>query len=378
MLQVFATRSVSVRDFEEWYEGDELVLEPKFQRRSVWSDKARYYLMDTIIRGKPIPKIYMRQDINVKTKRTRREIVDGQQRLRTVLSFLQDGFKISKTHNKELAGKLFSELDKETQKDILRYEFVVDLLQDLPDKDIHDIFRRLNTYAVTLNHQELRNAYFFGEFRTSVYALSNEYFTFWTENKIFTDINLLRMYEVELVSELLIAMMNGITGKNKRTIDAAYKKYDNIFPARDKLENQFRTTIDTIGQIVGETLAVSKLHGRVLFYPLFCTIYHMLFRLKDLDIDRTPLKKNDYPKVRIALEDVDEIFEKLEQAKQAEIPEDSIGLTRTVLENSEELDPLTPEERRFYNAFSKHWVHAPQRRIMTEYMCKLILNALEL
>ena len=73
MQQLFNTRNYSVRDFEEWHERGELVLAPKFQRREVWSDKARSYLMDTIIRGKPIPKIYMRQDVNPQTRRVVRE-----------------------------------------------------------------------------------------------------------------------------------------------------------------------------------------------------------------------------------------------------------------------------------------------------------------
>ena len=77
MQQLFNTRNYSVRDFEEWDERNELVLAPKFQRREVWSAKARSYLIDTIIRGKPIPKLYMRQNVAPSTRRTTREIVDG-------------------------------------------------------------------------------------------------------------------------------------------------------------------------------------------------------------------------------------------------------------------------------------------------------------
>ncbi|MGI9088105.1 MAG: DUF262 domain-containing protein [Chthoniobacterales bacterium] len=115
MEQRFTSRNYSIADFEGWSDKSELTLAPKFQRRDVWSDKARSYLIDTIIRGKPIPKIYMRQETNAATRRTIREIVDGQQRLRTVLSFLKDGFKISKTHSKEYGGKMFSALSEEVQ-----------------------------------------------------------------------------------------------------------------------------------------------------------------------------------------------------------------------------------------------------------------------
>lgn len=178
MQQLFNTRNYSIRDFEEWNSRNELILQPKFQRRDVWSDKARSYLMDTIIRGKPIPKIYMRQDVNPKTRRAVREIVDGQQRLNTVLTFLKDGFKISKAHHETFGGKTFSGLDIDTQRDILKYEFVVDLLQDMPDSEVFNVFARINTYSEKLKAQELRNSKWFGHFKSSVYLLAEEFTTF--------------------------------------------------------------------------------------------------------------------------------------------------------------------------------------------------------
>src|SRR6266478_5707330 len=119
MQQQFDTLLVTVKELVEWNETGELVLQPKFQRRDVWSDKARSYLLDTIVRGKPIPKIYLRVEINPRTKRTVREVVDGQQRLRSVLDFLKNGFKISKTHNEDHGGKYFSEIDEDVQDNIL-------------------------------------------------------------------------------------------------------------------------------------------------------------------------------------------------------------------------------------------------------------------
>ncbi|MGC1373031.1 MAG: DUF262 domain-containing protein, partial [Candidatus Sulfotelmatobacter sp.] len=210
MQQRFNTRNYSVRDLEEWHGRGELVLAPKFQRREVWIDKARSYLIDTIVRGKPIPKIYMRQDVNPDTRRTTREIVDGQQRVATVLSFIKDGFKISRAHNEDFGGKYFSGLDTGTRGDILKYEFVVDLLQDMPDNEVYDVFARINTYSEKLKPQELRNAQFFGEFKSCVYLLAKEFVPFLEKNEIFSSKQILRMAEAEFISELLLAMEEGI------------------------------------------------------------------------------------------------------------------------------------------------------------------------
>jgi len=254
MQQLFSTRNYSIRDFEEWDSKSELDLSPKFQRRDVWTDKARSYLMDTIVRGKPIPKLYMRQDVNLKTRRTKREIVDGQQRLRTVLSFVKDGFKGSRAHHQSLRGKYFSELDKDLQREILKYEFSVDLLQDMPDPEVYDLFARINTYAEKLKAQELRNAQWFGDFKSAVYSLSTDTTPFFEKNRIFTSKAILRMAEAEFISELLLAMHEGIRAGAKSIIDKAYAKYDNDLPGRHQYEKRFRDTIDTIAGICGDDL----------------------------------------------------------------------------------------------------------------------------
>ncbi len=60
-MKNFDSRAYSINDFVEWNNNKQLTLNTSFQRRSVWSDTARSYLMDTIVRGKPIPKVFIRQ-----------------------------------------------------------------------------------------------------------------------------------------------------------------------------------------------------------------------------------------------------------------------------------------------------------------------------
>lgn len=358
MQQLFSTRNYSVRDFEEWHGRGELVLAPKFQRREIWIPKARSYLIDTIVRGKPIPKIYMRQDTNPKTRRTKREIVDGQQRLSTVLGFIKDGFKISKAHHEDFGGRFFSELDKETQGDVLKYEFVVDLLQDMPDNEVYDLFARINTYAEKLKPQELRNAKWFGEFKSSVYLLAKEFVTFFVTNDLFTSKQVLRMAEAEFISELLLALQEGIRDGSKTTIDNAYKKYDDQFPNRRVHEKRFRSTMDVIGEVIGEGLSELEFSATRLFYPLYCAMYHQNYGLPKLNAPTISLKVSEYPKIRASLEEVSQLVTHIKAASK----------TGQRLE-------LSPEDRKFYDAFSEHWVHAEKRTILTQYICRQFAKA---
>jgi uncharacterized protein with ParB-like and HNH nuclease domain len=367
MAQRFDSRKQSILDFMHWHDNGELDLAPKFQRRSVWNPRAQSYLMDTIVRGKPIPKIYMRQEVNPKTRKTRREIVDGQQRIRTVLSYVADGFKISRVHNKDLSTKFFSELDDQTKTDILSYEFTVDLLQNMEDSDIYDIFARLNTYSVTLNAQELRHSRHFGDFRTSVSEIATEFSRFWSANHILTDKVILRMGDAEYVADLFIAMSVGIRAKERTIIDNYYRDWDETFPKRTIIEDRFREVIDIIGGIMEGNLATSGLSSTRLFYPFFCAIYHMQYGLMGFDYPHEKIKPQDYPKISSALTAIDDIIEKEKEKAEAKAEDTKIKLK----------DPLTAEEATFYKAYSEHWVHAEERKSLTAFIYNLMITALK-
>lgn len=78
----------TVGDFVSWMRNGELDLSPSFQRRPVWKKSAKSYLIDTIVRGLPTPIIFLRQITDTKKLTTKRQVVDGQQRIRTLLSFI--------------------------------------------------------------------------------------------------------------------------------------------------------------------------------------------------------------------------------------------------------------------------------------------------
>lgn len=303
---MIATQPLSypINDFFSWYKRAELILQPKFQRRLVWSDKARAFLIDTIIRLIPIPKLYMRQRIDLVGRRTVREIVDGQQRLQAVFDFLEGKFPISKTYNPDYGGLHFHELSEDMQKTFLSYRFSVDLLEGAGDTEVLDVFSRINSYTISLVPQEKLNAKYFGKFKQAVYKLGFDHYNFWLNNKIMTDLRIARMAEAELVSELVIAMLDGLQ-PGKKTIEAFYKKYDEEFSEEEKVIREFRPIIDLISDVFQDGLSRTGYRRIPLFYSLFLVLYEARYGLLGSNNPRLEIPRRCFPKVRDSLVELD-------------------------------------------------------------------------
>ncbi len=275
-MSVHKPRGYSVNDFLSWDERAELLLQPRFQRRDVWSPKAKSHLIDTILRGLPIPIIFIRPSVNPQQRTTIREVVDGQQRLRAVISYSKDEFPVVKSQNPFFGGKKFSQLPPEDQQRFLSYEFSVVLLEEASNAEVLDIFARLNTYAQKLTPQELLNAAYFGQFKQTVYLLGYEHLEFWRQNHILIDRQIIRMAEAELTTELLVVMLTGIQHRRNK-IDDLYEEKDDDFPERERIVKEFKNVIDTLVKCMGDNLRNTIFGRRVLFYSLFCAFYHVMY-----------------------------------------------------------------------------------------------------
>lgn len=276
-MSTFDSTTYNVSDFLEWYERKQLILSPKFQRRNVWKDVAKSFLIDSILRDKPLPKIFVRQITDIKTRTTIREVVDGQQRLRTIIDFINDGFKVRKVHNEIYGEKYFSQLDDDAQRQILTYKFSVDTLIGVEDSEIMDIFARLNTYSTPLNKQELINAEFYGYFKQLTYKVSHKYNKFWIESKIFTEYQTMRMYEVEITADIFIAFLDGIQGRKQ--IKNYYKRYDEELPNKESLEAKFDEIVSVIVKMYNDNFKNTPYKKPALFYSLFLAIYNLKYTL---------------------------------------------------------------------------------------------------
>jgi Protein of unknown function DUF262 len=281
----------SVSDFLDWQRQGALDLDPPFQRRSVWKQGAKSYLIDTVVRGLPTPLIFIRERIDPDTLRPMREVIDGQQRLRTLIAFIEpsaladfdpdrDSFLVRREHNPQIADKAFKKLDPPTRSRILGYEFSTHVLpSETEDRDILMIFQRLNSTGTPLNPQELRNAKFFGAMKSLMYQLAYEQLERWLNWRVFSEDQISRMLEVELTSDLTMNIIDGLTGKSQPKLNKFYTRFDEKLSNRQELTRRFRRVMDEIETQFGSRISRSVFSSEVYFFSLFTYFYDTMWGL---------------------------------------------------------------------------------------------------
>lgn len=339
-------------DFQIWQERGILDITPKFQRRPVWRPKARSYFIDTMLREMTVPPLYLRKVQNESKTKELRQVVDGQQRIRSVLDFMSsDGFRLSKTLKAPWAGKKFGELPPEQQKQLEGFSFPCEIFKGISDAQILEVFCRLNMNGIPLNKQELRNGKYFGAFKQTSYALAHSHLEFWRKHKIFTELNIARMLEVELTSELLIAGNTGMQDK-KNTIDSFYEKWEDSYPECDRDERRFKDTLTTIAEsFTNGDLASTDFKRAPLFYTLYCVVYHRTFGLPGIQRS-SPKKKltsDDRDSLREAVIHLSDVLAEAHEPE-GEVPKKYTAFITSTERQTDNIDPRKIRFNSLYDA----------------------------
>jgi hypothetical protein len=287
----FNSSEQTISWFRDRHREGRLKIQPPYQRKPVWAARQKCYLVESILRKLPIPEIYVQQTTSPDGE-TIFSIVDGQQRIRTVLQFVgsetdpgeleYNKFTLDKlSEQSEWKDKSFSDLDDDQKKGFYQYKFAVRNLNTDSDEDVRDMFTRLNRFLTPLKPQELRNATYGGPFARLALSLADD--EFWLENAILKPASIRRMGDVEYMSELLIGVLHGPQGGASAVIDSyytQYEDYDDEFPGQRKAEKLFRETMGLI-QMVLPGIRETRWQNKTDFYTLFVTI-SSLIRTKEL------------------------------------------------------------------------------------------------
>ncbi len=206
---------------------NELIVNQDYQRGSgIWPSGARSYFIDTILSKYPFPKVYFFEFYDRIRGETRKELVDGQQRISSIQAFVSDKFSIS--GDSIFSGKKFSDLDDDQVQSFMSYTMSADVIRNATRGEILQMFRRMNAYTLPLNNAEKRHSSFQGAFKWFVNDVTDSLGDF-LSRETFTDRQMVRMADAELVSEIVLAFESGIVSTNPTELNGLYRKYDNEF-----------------------------------------------------------------------------------------------------------------------------------------------------
>lgn len=180
-----ASQPTSVQTVYGWYRENKLFVNRRYQRKLVWTIEEKQKLIESLLKKYPVPAILLAErDSATGTY----EIIDGLQRLNSVVSFVETAFSLNDgryfdvdqfpTAKTAAASGVF-EIKKDvgliTAKEIsaiLDYTLALSVMRNATDDEVNDVFDRINTYGHRLSDQERRQSGVQNEFSTLVRNLS--------------------------------------------------------------------------------------------------------------------------------------------------------------------------------------------------------------
>jgi hypothetical protein len=317
----FESGTQTISWFQKEYREGTITLRPPYQRKPVWAARQKCYLIESVLYALPVPEIFVHETTTPEGN-TLHAVVDGQQRIRTVLQFLGlttltpdgepepdeeefTGFALDKFDKHASTpspwlGKRFADLSKEERVKFFEYKFHVRSLYTTEESELRTMFTRLNRFLTALNAQELRHATYTGPFAKLAEDLSeNEY---WLKSGLISRALIRRLGDVDYVSQLLIGLLHGPEGGSAAIVDEYYRTYEDYdleegIPDQRRATKLFEQTIKFVQKLFPHIQQDAELRwgNRADFYSLFVALSEII-REHDWPKDK------DIPELRRALE----------------------------------------------------------------------------
>ena len=291
-LYTWSLKKITVNEVVEKINSSELILRPEYQRRSVWPNSSKSSFIESLILNIPIPLFLIHLNENGQM-----EVVDGQQRLSSIYTYMKDGFKLTKLDKlSDLKGKFYSELSDSKKVKIREHILLFSIVDDVSENQIIDMYYRSNKFTVNLNPQEMRYAYYKdSDFKDLVVSIAegeaedDSLATFFLLSGILSELNINRMADLEYTSDLLALLHYKSIQDKKKVLDKIYEEL--IFIEEEKklkFKTQLHETIGLIKSIFSsevfkhghnitaeKALSLTRFKQKNDFYSLFYVIAHL-------------------------------------------------------------------------------------------------------
>ena len=155
--------------YGEEEDSDATLYVPRYQRKFVWKPDRQSKFIESVLLGVPLTPFLVSEDIN-----SRLEIIDGSQRIRTLIAFYENRLQLRKLENlTEINSSKFKDLPPYLQNFIKNRDFRVIVVDNAELKIRQDIFQRINTTSEKLTDAEMRKGSYSGKFYDLILELKN-------------------------------------------------------------------------------------------------------------------------------------------------------------------------------------------------------------
>lgn len=233
----------TIADIFQKISDKKLDLAPSFQRRFVWTQEHQEQFIDTILQGYPFPEIYVCQG-ETDTKRiiTKQKVIDGQQRLTTIINYINDTFE-----KPVKLIKRFDNLDEEERTKFLEYQIVVRDIGKVEDEVVREIFRRINLTKFKLDDIEIHNAIYDGKFIQVAKGLSEEIDL--NKYDVFLDSEITRMVDIHFFLSVMSTLERGGYFARDSEIEKCIQEFNEVFENSNLRKSQILGAFSIIDKL---------------------------------------------------------------------------------------------------------------------------------
>lgn len=334
---------VSVQEIYRRYRENQIIVNRKYQRKLVWSEDEKARLIDSILKGYPIPLILFAEFVG-DDGRTYYEVLDGMQRLNAIVGFIENEYPVLGKYFdiKQLARAQQAEKDCLFEAyhgdalhapaicaNLLDYQLAVTSYKVELEENVFEIFRRINSSGRQLSSQEQRQAGVLcpfsdlvrgiaaeirGDSTSEQVALSdmpqisigntrensryglNADNTFWVKQGIITIQNLKNSDDEEIIADILISiLLDEPFARSKERLDNAYDLSSELYSKieaslirytpkklKEDVQNTFSVLMNCIESVSKESNYLRGIitpNSRITFKNAFYTLFMAMFEL---------------------------------------------------------------------------------------------------
>lgn len=244
-----------------------LITGPDYQRKLVWKTQHKFSFIETILLNFPFPEIYIASaEIDLSELKAKEVVVDGQQRLTTIVDYIQG----RNDFENQTKIKPFDDLTPDEKREFLNYSITVKDLKNIGEKNIIEVFQRINSTNYSLNSNEILNAQFGGgEFAIFCKLLADKTYNptanetaidiekeqrnlinaFFEKNNVFSDNDIKRMFDSQYLMLISSTILEGSYFGRSTKINHYLEKYNDEFTIYNTVLDKLHKSISTIDKL---------------------------------------------------------------------------------------------------------------------------------